>query len=153
MYLWCGLSFHKYQLSFKFRINCSHLHFWGDYFYIFLYPAGYLQPLCRSQKLPLHCGRCSVEFLDDPNEMRVPTKAMEPPTRLEKVHIVQLRATVYFPPAPSKWKHGRGPGCGQPIPGLAGSLAVCIAAPLITNRWNIRREMVSMSWGLTLAEA
>lgn len=39
----------------------------------------------------------------------------------------------------------------QPIPELTSSLSVCIFPPLITNRRNIRGEMVSMSWGLTLA--
>ena len=31
-------------------------------------------------------------------------------------------------------------GTQQPIPGLTGSLSVCIAPPLITNRWNIREN-------------
>lgn len=33
-----------------------------------------------------------------------------------------------------------GAGTQQPIPGLTGSLSVCIAPPLITNRWNIREN-------------
>lgn len=28
----------------------------------------------------------------------------------------------------------------KPIPGLASSLSLCVAPPLITNRWNIREK-------------